>query len=1146
MRSVLAVLLISFALALTAPAFENHPNCAPDQDFLADSLWSSSQVLDDVVPHAGNVHALWIVASASWAAIDTAVAHGDTNSIGFPRLPYPRTYAMPYWKDRMFDITRENSLSRYYYDLSQGNHVLTGDIKGHSTNQVIISNFVPDEDTYGGHAFYRDAIARADSVINFADYDTNQDAIVDFLIFNIYGFCDSNGLCHRNPGRMSLRDTVTTNDTLPDGRHLFIDGSGFTIWTPCPEAFPEDNDNAYWIAHGLAAHEYGHCLSEVVYHWAARIGHSQADHIGFGGFDIMCGNSFFDPQNYGQGSTSPHNPAQLLFWDWLTPNVVTAPVWEDTLNDLSSTGDILQIPVCAPQSSGTQYFLITASTRSSVWEQFWPSNGVQINHVFHDPNDLIYLNQYNRKKKLVDMELSTGLWDWQQFRDPTPPSWGASPADDTLWSASRLDSSNTIAGADSFDYCWSHRQDSLQDMFPWWRRGSAGNYFHQGQVFSDTTNPSSRANADTMQNVPTMVYVKVNLVDTLNHICTVTAWNRHWSGTIETDVTWFDSVVVDDFVYVAKNATLTIKPGTKVVFAQGKALLVEGHLIAEGTQADSIYFSPMGTYQWAGISGLEQQSMSLVRCVIRGGTEVYIGGGQNARIDSCHIYNMENGLYYQECKLAQAVCRGSRIEDCSHYGVIGFYGSGLVENTTIRRCTRSGIYWIGDHPDNGTAPLFRGNLITLNGTDSTAIAGGYFNSTTAWLECNTFSYNWPNQILCENQGNPVMNGDYSLMGANHLIADSCVVACPTCQNCACTDPGNYRPLMLLRNSWPHLDGGSNSFRYNHDGVYLSDTGLVCSMQAHIMRGNHYYPVNLPTSSTNFHFCPTSAFYENNPNSMELSCEFGELEPAPDPVSMSYQTAAANETAGNHALAAEQYATLIAENSSSEQALWATRSLLRTELAASTAPQQAHDVLAAVAANTLLSDPVQFGARREAVWALIAGQDYMNARSDLLGILTNPASTADSLWAEIMMALVDYREGGGSYGKQRTTTDLAQTRQRARDFQDRIHRLMGRKTDSEILNSKSGSAVVASKDMATAYPNPFNSIVTIRLNLPEAVKARLEIFNLLGQKVATLADMPLDIGTHNYQWNAESVTSGVYFYKLTAGNHVETHKLMLMK
>ena len=84
-----------------------------------------------------------------------------------------------------------------------------------------------------------------------------------------------------------------------------------------------------------------------------------------------------------------------------------------------------------------------------------------------------------------------------------------------------------------------------------------------------------------------------------------------------------------------------------------------------------------------------------------------------------------------------------------------------------------------------------------------------------------------------------------------------------------------------------------------------------------------------------------------------------------------------------------------------------------------------------------------------------------------------------------------------------------------------------------------------------YPNPFNPSTTIKYQLPDAGDVRLEIFNVVGQSVRTLVDQQEGAGRYEMQWdatnnNGQSLSSGVYFYRLQAGEFQEVKKMLLMK
>ncbi len=80
----------------------------------------------------------------------------------------------------------------------------------------------------------------------------------------------------------------------------------------------------------------------------------------------------------------------------------------------------------------------------------------------------------------------------------------------------------------------------------------------------------------------------------------------------------------------------------------------------------------------------------------------------------------------------------------------------------------------------------------------------------------------------------------------------------------------------------------------------------------------------------------------------------------------------------------------------------------------------------------------------------------------------------------------------------------------------------------------------------AYPNPFNPSTSISFDLPESCHLSLTIYDLQGRVVAELVDGVRDAGTHEINWNASGMASGLYFYRLEAGEFTASGKMVLMK
>ncbi len=94
-------------------------------------------------------------------------------------------------------------------------------------------------------------------------------------------------------------------------------------------------------------------------------------------------------------------------------------------------------------------------------------------------------------------------------------------------------------------------------------------------------------------------------------------------------------------------------------------------------------------------------------------------------------------------------------------------------------------------------------------------------------------------------------------------------------------------------------------------------------------------------------------------------------------------------------------------------------------------------------------------------------------------------------------------------------------------------------------------IVYSYALENNYPNPFNPNTTIRFSIPETEHVTVEIYNVLGALVDVVVDERMTVGRHEVQWNGRnvqgtSVSSGVYFYRMQAGDFVQTNKMILLR
>ncbi|MBI5266908.1 MAG: T9SS type A sorting domain-containing protein [candidate division Zixibacteria bacterium] len=105
--------------------------------------------------------------------------------------------------------------------------------------------------------------------------------------------------------------------------------------------------------------------------------------------------------------------------------------------------------------------------------------------------------------------------------------------------------------------------------------------------------------------------------------------------------------------------------------------------------------------------------------------------------------------------------------------------------------------------------------------------------------------------------------------------------------------------------------------------------------------------------------------------------------------------------------------------------------------------------------------------------------------------------------------------------------------------------------SLALGAGSGSSLPKEYALEQNYPNPFNPTTNIAFALPTAGRVEVAVFNVLGQQVNSLVSEDLPAGNHTIVWDGrnsqgESVASGIYFYRIVAGDFSQTKKMMMLK
>jgi len=108
-----------------------------------------------------------------------------------------------------------------------------------------------------------------------------------------------------------------------------------------------------------------------------------------------------------------------------------------------------------------------------------------------------------------------------------------------------------------------------------------------------------------------------------------------------------------------------------------------------------------------------------------------------------------------------------------------------------------------------------------------------------------------------------------------------------------------------------------------------------------------------------------------------------------------------------------------------------------------------------------------------------------------------------------------------------------------------------KTGTSVENSTDEMSVIAGYSLSQNYPNPFNPTTHIDFNLVRTCQVKLEIYNIIGNKVKTLVNERLEAGHKSIIWDGKDdqnkeVASGIYFYKLRTGDYAKAKKMILLK
>jgi photosystem II stability/assembly factor-like uncharacterized protein len=186
----------------------------------------------------------------------------------------------------------------------------------------------------------------------------------------------------------------------------------------------------------------------------------------------------------------------------------------------------------------------------------------------------------------------------------------------------------------------------------------------------------------------------------------------------------------------------------------------------------------------------------------------------------------------------------------------------------------------------------------------------------------------------------------------------------------------------------------------------------------------------------------------------------------------------------------------------------------------------------------------------------AGISWQNVISPLPGTanISGIVGTGLQWWVTRQANLIYYTSNSGlSWATQYTAPGAGQYRYIAKPRSLVFNTLYAIRSDGGISKgtfvvgiNPISSQVPNEYSLKQNYPNPFNPSTTIKFSIPKQGFVKLAVFDALGREVSILVNENLNAGNYEIDFNADNLTSGAYFYKLSSGDFVETKKMILVK
>ncbi len=603
---------------------------------------------------------------------------------------------------------------------------------------------------------------------------------------------------------------------------------------------------------------------------------------------------------------------------------------------------------------------------------------------------------------------------------------------------------------------------------------------------------------------------------------------------LTTHHTWSGTDTIHCDITIASSGALTIQPGTTLKFASGTKLTVEGLLAAEGTASDSITFTSSASNpqmnDWYGIEFPGQAS-------------------DHSRIRYARILYANTGIY---CDHSSPDIDHNLIQSCSYGVKVNATGSIIHDNEFRNNMT--GIYCMNSYSPWGSKPQ-----IDCNVFDSSSSPGLLLYASSPFISQSLFKNNghgvvcWgqssPNfgycqmdsnsveGLLCSHNSSPILYAypvppKYPLPGYNHII-------------------GNWKGVECKNSSYPNLGNynfpGNNSIYDNSIYEIANANRLLRPVYAMY---NWWNDPEGPDPSKFYREVIWWPWLEEPPGGGKLLAGEGGGGSPPD--SSSNPADYYNRLGGwyrsqrlyEEAIQAFEY--VISHYPESQHAQYALHFIILCWRDWGKEPQIV-PYLENVAREYPDTDLRRYALEQSVPYLQRAGE-YQKALGRCIYLRGNFQDEEMEKSLLFQMGVILRYGLKDDAGAKEMFRKFVQTY--PEDILTPIAQLelgdLPSPPPPKQINQQGTAGLPDKFSLFQNYPNPFNPITEIKYALPEDCWVNLEIYNILGQRVVTLVNGKQVAGYKVAKWDASPLVSGIYFYRLQAGNFTQTKKMILLK